>query len=363
MPIRRAFFLLSSGAGVVALALACGGIKDPNLSVDNVHVATISGALTGTAAPSAARVALVWRTGKAGGYAVGADVPVEGGRFSMTLDAPPDSYFVDESGDSDPVVAPGKLPAPSGSGSGAPSTGSGGADDAGTTTSRSIGIKDTAGGQITAPFTVAVAGFVVYADANGNGQLDIAAGGTSVDTLLGGNSELFIADLRGGGSLDYEKLRDKSGILPAQGFNLAWTQERWLPLDEVELKLTSTPHLPAPVCSSGGSSVDEPPSVVPLTPPNVGSSGSGYPSPDDPKLHCAADGRSWRYDPSCPPPPPPPPPGLCTYNTIGDVACAGIAGSSLAPGAPVPTGWPCKVSDADAGLSDDASASKDASAG
>ena len=48
---------------------------------------------------------------------------------------------------------------------------------------------------------------------------------------------------------DYEKLRDHSGILPKAGYNLAWEEGRWIPLNEVELKLSSNVKLPSAICS------------------------------------------------------------------------------------------------------------------
>src|SRR5262249_26216019 len=107
----------------------------------------------------------------------------------------------------------------------------------------------------------------------------------------------------------------------------------------------SPPDRPAPP--------DTPPDTGngPGTGPGGSSStgGGGYPKPGDPRLHCAPDGRSFRYDPSpddCPPPPPPPS-GLCAadygYDAPVGRACAGLAGTSIPDGAPVPADWPCPI--------------------
>jgi hypothetical protein len=229
--------------------------------------------------------------------------------------------------------------------------------------------------------TIAVSGFVVYADTNGNGTLDLTApNASSTDQILGGNKELFLAYLQGGGALDYEKLRDKSGILPQQGFNLAWQQGRWLALNLVELKLTSSPSLPSPVCygggtvTSGGTDCDK--GIAPTTdfdagapepspPPDWdggtdGGSSGGYPDPTDPGLYCSPDGRSFTYaptpSPSDCPAPTPIAPGLCGgYENGPHIACGGTAGGvrsvSIPAGEDPPAGWPCPV-DVDASAPD-----------
>jgi hypothetical protein len=359
--------LLASTA-LVAAAFACGGISDPTREG---AVATVSGALSGTNIPNGTRVALVWRKGATGGVEVGSDVPVVNGQFSMNLPVPLDSYFFPAELEEDaPVATPLAEPAPSTGGGTPGSTGTG---------SRSFRMHSnggTASGRITDPLSGAIAGFIVYVDTNGNGRLDLSGEyASSTDQILGGSKELVLVYLRGGGQLDYEKLRDKSGILPTQGFNLAWKQGRWLPLNLVELKInTSNARLPSPVCSSSSSggqatfgSVDNDVAAPPDA-PSSGSGGTdqggsstrgGYPQPGDPRLHCAPDGRSFTYDPSpsdCPPPPPAPT-GICApgYGTEPAVACAGMSGMGLAPGQPIPEGWPCPVPVAqDAGAAPDA---------
>lgn len=353
--------LLASLLSVPALAFACGGISDPTRQGESV--ATVSGALTGTSVPAGARVALVWRN-PAGGVVAGAEAPIVNGQFSMALAPPPDAYFFSTEGGSyeglagsggsvdEPPMAGGTAPSPGGgsggavpeedqSGGGTPGSGGG-----------KLGTKTNVSGGITEPMKAAAAGFIVYVDENGNGKLDLEGDyASSPDTILGGNKELILAYLKGGGQLDYEKLRDKSGILPAAGYNLAWEQGRWVPLTLVELKLTSSAKLPSPVCASWGG-VDETqpmpaPEPAPLPPdPDVADAGAApasYPDPNDPNLSCSPDGKTYYYfDPSACPPPPPPPVGLCApdYGTSAR-ACASEV-NSFAGDTP-PAGWPCPV--------------------
>lgn len=400
---RFSLSLLLASGSLAAAAFACGGISDPNRS-GSEKVATVSGALTGTGVPANARVALVWRKGSAGGLEVGADVAVTGGKFTMNLTAPPDGFYAPL--EADEVTVIGSSPPPtantdapsggsSGTGGGTPGSSSGaggGSSGSGAQAAKAnaanmalpgkmtIRPKDSATGSIiTQPLGAAFAGFVVYVDTNGNSKLDLTGQyGDSPDTILGGNNDLILIHLKGGGQLDLEKLRDKSGILPTQGFNLAWDEGRWLPLSLVELKLNAKEGLPGEVC--GGSGVDYAgsstsgsvplPEPAPSTPPSssggTGSTSSGssgvpggyYPPAGAEGLKCSPDGRSFTYSQPCPPSPPPPT-GICAgsggYSTIG---CAGGWGDSLLPGAPVPSGWPCTVAEpVDGGPAPDAGSS------
>jgi hypothetical protein len=359
---------------LLAAAAACGGISDPSRE----QVATVTGSLTGgAAAPANARVALVWRDGTTGGYAVGADVPIVNGHFSMNLSVPTNAYFFpyDSNTTTDvtpPVSNPTPQPAPDTT---APGTPTNGGTNGGKVPSGKIGTQDTASGQITEAMTIAVSGFVVYVDSNNNGTLDLAgANATSPDQILGGNKELFLAYLKGGGALDYEKLRDKSGILPQHGFNLAWQQGRWLSLDLVELKLTSSPALPSPVCYGGGTNSGSGGTFEDGTTGNTGSQdpnvpttrdagsddggSTGYPDPSDPNLTCSADGRSYTYKSTstCPPPTPPQEIGLCNSTAYNLPGCAEPAmGSALMQGQDAPPGWPCPTA-VDGGAADGGSA-------
>lgn len=356
---------LLSISGLLAGAFACGGISDPTRGGESV--ATVSGALTGTSVPAGARVALVWKKA-AGGVEVGAEAPIVNGQFSMTLGTPSDAYFLSTEGNDYEELSGGSAaeppstatpePAP------APSAGSGGAPTP--TPGGKLATKTNVSGGITEPMKAAIAGFVVYVDANGNDKLDLEGDyASSPDTILGGNKELFLAFLKGGGQLDYEKLRDKSGILPAAGYNLAWEQGRWLPLTLVELKLTDKAKLPSSVCSGSGygngdAPVDQTaPMPAPADPDTASDAGAAatYPDPSDPNLHCSPDGRSFYYtDPNACPPPPPAPVGLCASDYgVATRGCAGSAGTSFVGDTP-PAGWPCPVAidggAADAGASD-----------
>jgi hypothetical protein len=344
---------------IAAGVFACGGIADPTRGGESV--ATISGALTGTTVPADARVAVVWRKGNSGGFEVASDAPVVGGKFTLTLAVPPSSYFssLDDDGYGDSISGGSGSGGGSSSGSYDPPPPPPAEPDPGSSTSGSGGYEGkslqpqtTVSGEITSPLMAAVAGFVVYVDANGNGKLDIEGSHAgSPDTILGGNRELVLAYLQGGGSLDYEKLRDRSGILPQAGFNLAWERgERWLPLNVVELKISDRQGLPSGVCG-GTSYYGEEPNVSPPEPvPDMdGGAAPGYPHPDDPNLTCDPDGRGFSYYESytCPEPDPVPQ-GLCTRGyDVPSVGCGGAGGwgTRLADGEPVPPGWPCPVED------------------
>jgi hypothetical protein len=348
--MKRLYFGLS-----IFLAIACGSISDPNKKNGGETVATVSGALTGTSVPDGTHVAIVWKAG-ANKYAVGNDAAVIDGKFTMSLTAPPASYLFSADEDSSNDSTP-----PSAGNSGA------GGDPTSDNTSSNVSPKnDTVSGGITEPLKGALAGFVVYVDKNGNGKLDISGEyASSTDEIIGGSKELYLAYLSGGGSLDYEKLRDKSGILPKAGFNLGWTEkERWLPLDVAELKIDAHAKLPSTVCYGGGvSSEDIPPTAVGVRKPSDESTStadaggddysSNYPSTDTPGLECTNNGYTWSVPPTpCEQPPPQPTPvGLCADDTYPTSWGCGMApnGSSIPQGTMPPPGWPCPVGVADGG--------------
>lgn len=370
MNLLRLSSLFLAPVLAAGFALACGEISDPTKGGE--RTATVSGALSGTSVPPGARVAVVWRKGVGGGVVVGSEADIVGGKFSMNLTTPPDAYFgpmdgddYDSLNDAPNAVAP--EPAPTEGNAGGPSGGSSGVDPGGSTSSSSggggstssggaksaqkIGTRDNVSGGITEPLSIAIAGFIVYVDANGNGKLDLEGEyASSPDTIIGGNKELLLTYLKGGGQLDYEKLRDKSGILPAAGFNLAWDEGRWLPLTLVELKITENAKLARAVCDtdgtngiSGGSGGTEEstPGFDPggSTSSSSGSSGgASYPAPDDPALTCMDNGHYFLYG-TCPPAPvgvcadPYPPPCAKSGHSYANVDCSDTP----------PPGWPCQI--------------------
>jgi hypothetical protein len=343
--MRRPLLVL---AVLAALGLACGSIADPtrvaNLGASSqqpdagpgTRLGRLSGSLA-IAPPDAGsvHVALVFRFGA--GAAVLGDAPVIDGHYTLDLPEVPETYFapaetsfLDLTGGYDYQDTGG-----------------------GASTYTFDPDSDVIEGSVSGPLRAAVAGLVVYADRNGNGKLDIEPSYvSSPDEILGGNDELLIVALRGGGSLDYEKLADHGGVQPHAGFNLAWFERRWLSLKEAELKLAPKTKLPGKVCA--------------FLPGAYGSDGVGIigqPPPGDPKLHCSVDGFSWKYDhatgEACPPwaiwrtatlPPlwPPPPNGMCLYRYGDNFAqCHNIyeyaSDAASYPGVGHRSDWPCPI--------------------
>lgn len=359
--MKHSIFGLCSVTALASL-LACGGISDPSRSGENVAV--VQGALTSSdsvSVPANAHVAIVWYDASGGKLAIGADAPVVDGKFSFKLTAPADAYFVavDGEGSSDDTAPPSDsdtAPAP------APASGDETSGSAGSATPKSIRpLADNVGGSITDGLRAAIGGFVVYADDNGNGKLDLdddqGTFQSSPDKIVGGSTDLALVYLKGGGTVDYEKLRDKTGVKPAAGFNLHVDSNDglWLSANDVSLKI-GPKRLPSSVCSNVGDVLEDGP--TPATPTNPtgnsssGANGSNEPA-IDPNIICAPDGRSYviQYG-NCDQPTTPTPEGLCTYSTVSDTCSNGAApGGSLEPGEPVPAGWPCPISggDEDAG--------------
>jgi hypothetical protein len=306
----------ASAAGLTALALtlgACGSISDPTrasglgAAAPAPKVRKVSGALVGAAAPNL-HVALVWKVGTTSAAVLG-DAVVTDGHFTIELPTVPEEFLAPA--ETDFLALTGGLDwqsgAPDGTqeGSGRPVD-----PDAG---------SDVLEGEVGGPLRSATAGLVAYLDTNGNGQLDIEQSYvSSPDELVGGNSEIVLVYLRGGGPLDHEKLADRSAVRSHPGFNLAWFERRWLSLEEAQLTLGSLQVLPKKVCS--------------FLPGKYGDRGLGIigmPPVNDPRLHCAADGLSWTYDQppagdcpawarfrtgTLPSPWPPPANGLCLYR-------------------------------------------------
>jgi hypothetical protein len=351
--------VLSSSLGAT---LACGGISDPTLG-GSERVASVSGALTGAAVPANARVALVYRSNGPTKVEVGSDVPIVGGKFTMNLGVPAAHYFVSleetsssVSGGSPPSDPVGVDPPPPPPDAGVPTPAPAPSGSGAFAAAANVGIRGgVVGGGITEPLTAALAGFVVYADKNGNGKLDLEGDyASSPDDILGGNKDLLLVYFQGGGALDYEKLRDTSAQLPAEGFNLRWDRNdgRWIGLNMVELKLNAKTSLPNEVCSWSSVGTDNSAGgeqSVSGTEANTSSDGGigggstgGYPSPSDPNLKCSADGRSfvYSYGSGCGAPEPPPV-GLCAPDYYSYGCAPSSYGSQLADGQPAPEGWPC----------------------
>lgn len=285
----RSLSLMSSrNVGAVALLLAaigCGSLADPN----DGTLAKVSGQLQG-AAPTGARVALVWH-GPAG-FLVAGEAPLVNGTFTMELASPPpDSAFVTNRGPD---------------GSDASTNGSVGSDtpsaNAGTS---SLPLKlrpmtEISGGT-SKPLTAAVAGFIVYADSNGNGKLDVTTdNAVPSDAIIGAGNRILLAYLRDGSQLDLDNARDDTGVTPTRGYNLWSTSgDRWVSLSSVDLRL-DVKTLPSAVCNAvdGGDAPSTSSGGV-----YDGGASTAYPSPDDPNLHCGADGMSYTYSTPCDPPP------------------------------------------------------------
>lgn len=316
--------------------LACGGISDPSHEGENVTV--IQGALTSSESvdvPANTHVAIVWLNASTGQLAIGADAPVVNGKFAFKLAAPSDAYFAaadfSSSSSDSSVTSPGSSET-NGGNSSTPAV------DAGSPTPVSIRpLDNNVSGSITSDLKAAKAGFVVYVDQNGNGKLDLdddkGSYQSSPDQVIGGSSELALVYLKGGGNVDYEKLRDKTGVKPAQGFNLAVASNGtlWLSANDVSLKIGPN-KLPESVCSLG--SVTSP-----------GNPGAGAPMPLPSEVICSADGRTYTYKNGCGnTSQPTEPEGLC-YSSASSLEC--MTGRTLQPGDAVPSGWPCSVTNTD----------------
>lgn len=364
MPFHRLPLAIFASASLATLALACGGISDPtkpsSTGGGETTISTVSGALSGTDVPSNAHVALVWRVASTGGWSVGSDAPVINGTFTMNLTAPPAEYFAnfgEESSSTEPSSGSGGSAPSAGTENGPPPSDPSPSGAAGRLPAfnKGLAIRGTGvSGTVTGPLTAAVAGFIVYADANGNGTLDLTnPSGTTSDQILGGNRELVLGYLKGGSALDYEKQRDKTGVLPTEGFVLRWQEgERWLPLNLVDLKLDTKQRLPRAVCLTERDGADVAASPTGPTGDAPPSSGT-YPDPSDPKLTCATDGRSYTYDQSSPCEPPPPAPASQGQSLCGGVqdetprGCAFVPLTYVRlPDGPVPEGWPCPLEEA-----------------
>lgn len=302
--------------GLFALAAnACGGITNPENAGDD-QIATITGRLTTASGdvPAGMRVAVVWRivSSDSRRLIVGGDAPVSGDAFSITVAPPPLSTFVtipDGTVNPDGTFKTSPAPLPPEPG---PRTASFGLRT----------LNEVGGSIVTDDLSIATGAFVLYRDLNGNGAFDVSDTDdlATPDEILGGNPDLVLSFLQGGGQLAYERLLDKAGNTPARGLNIGWlSEERWLPLTSVELALSSDTPLPDPLCRLG---------VVEAT---------GNEAPI-----CSEDGRSYWYDE-----------GTCSRAVETEVPslCPGVVAlpcsdgpvAVLPPGEEMPDGWPCNL--------------------
>lgn len=372
--MKRSSFFVSSALVLSTLGVtACGGLADPT-DTSGEHVATVSGALSGTDIPAGAHVALVWRS--ATGLYVGADAPVVNGHYTLSLTAPPDEFFseieggldgdsVDETPSGQPSSGSESDPGQGDSEGELPSPEPPSLPDAGGAGFRTVHLQDDVGGKVTGPLQGAIAGFIVYVDKNGNGKLDILDNVGTPDDVLGGNEDLLAVYLRAGGSLAYEKLRDNTGAKPVEGFNVLWEDRPlWISLTSVDLVIKENERLPGALCdgaSSPSSDGDAPVTSEPQTMDGGARDGSivgdgqcpvpakGVPNPN---LWCSDDGRTFYYSESIPEdannePSVDYPDLVCNvgYADLPPSLSCTLSGS-LAPTDPVPANWPCEVTDA-----------------
>ncbi len=320
---------------------ACGSLADSPGDAD--VLAKMNGTLSvaaGTTAPSAVRVALVWRNDgreKSGAarFNVAEDLEVSPqfpARFSLTLRNPPPASAL------------------------------------------SVPEKSF-------DMPIAIGSVVAYEDKNQNAKLDLVpAKATSfVDAIVGATDELLVVWLsREPTGASARELRDPQGKLPRAGYNLYLRRDstcptssgeerpssspgsgspataspctersdrRWLPIDAAfDLPIVSDPKFSKLMCQSEDSGVapDGPPEAKPSPAPdpapnpNPGSPfppvpTGPFPTPGTRGLTCAPNGRSFVFE-DCKEP------GLCE----ADFSCAGRA-EFLPAGAAAPPGWPCTV--------------------
>jgi hypothetical protein len=333
-------FLVASTLGLVA----CGGLADDTQKPG--ALATMNGTLAvrnGATAPGAVRVALVWSTEgrdkSVPRYNVAEDLevaPAFPARFELTLRNPPPAEAL-------------------------------------------VLLERT-------DMPVAVGSVVAYEDKNGNGKLDLVDANASsfVDGIVGTNDDLLVVWLSQEPSAKLvAEVRDPQGGIPHAGYNLYRYHRSlcsvssggnggdvaspgaptpsgirpltepvgtgcepnvtaWLPIDSpFDLPITNDPKFNQLMCrrKDGGStpsSPDAPPPVSSSSPspaPRAPEQPQSYPLPGAKGLVCSADGRSFTQT-FCPEQK-----GLCP---TGDTACEARV-EILAPGAPVPAGWPCAV--------------------
>lgn len=341
--MNRSSLLLSSLT--LAAAIGCGSIDHRDGSL-----AQVTGRLSGSA-PAGAHVALVWRV-PTGGLAVGADAPVVNGAFVLHLaGAPNDAWFATVFGETsdDPPSVTAAAPSTSGAQGGGvrdagtssspntsspSSSGSSGSAQMFASMGSGLGIRTDVSGTVASALSIAAAGFVLYVDANGNGQLDLTdERGSSPDTIVGGSKDLALTYLRDGTALDLEKLANK-GTAPSRGYNLYWFGgDRWLSPSNVELTL-GVHVLPSAICRNETS--------VDYEDGTSDSSSLGVPV-GSASVTCAPDGRSYSVGCGAVGASATTTPALCDGSSESTSPCQPIE-NALASGTPVSADWPCPVS-------------------
>ncbi|MFO0740559.1 MAG: hypothetical protein U0270_31970 [Labilithrix sp.] len=241
--IRR-LAILSGGAAIVAGVWACDSLSNPDTNETKTETtARVRGALVGDV-PANTRVTVMWRTKQ--GLTRAADAPVVNGQFTLDLGAPPSGAL----GAEDVYTPPVQTYDATAQGTESPAV------DASIGT-QALHLRTEVTGTTGSNLRVGYAGFIVYSDVNGNGQLDFTAPDRADEPVLGGNRELTLVYLKDASNFDLEKRRDRNGALPVNGYNVSWdggttgNGPRWFPF-EIQLNLLPS-GLPSSVCTNAPS--------------------------------------------------------------------------------------------------------------
>jgi hypothetical protein len=317
----------------VGLAItACGGLGDvedrPALAVIEGQLSTLA-STTIDPAPANMRVAIVWTSNT--GFRAAADVavaPVFPSKYRLEIAAPPpvEAMSVDDQRQPDPTT---DNPGTAGS---APDPVTPGLEQQTRPTDAKSG-----------PSSFAIGSIVAYEDRNGNNQLDLVEGGTSIDRVLGTNKDLVVVWLEG----ELPPMAAFQGkSMPVKGYNLLkvgvcnarrgqepaepCTPSEWLPIATAyDMTLTADPELSELACRDGSSSVSAGATKRIAAPETPGP--NGWPAKDDPHLVCSQDGTTYSIF-------------ECTKGSLG--LCRGTYERCdetvfRLPSATPPAEWPC----------------------